>query len=68
MTTKLQFSKMHALGNDFILIDAVCAAIELSPEQLRVELSNRLTLLEQLSWDQVSDKSCGAAMKLSWDI
>lgn len=32
---KLKFTKMHGLGNDFIVIDAVNQQISLSPEQLR---------------------------------
>ena len=34
--TQLQFSKMHALGNDFILVDGVRAPVQLSPEQIRL--------------------------------
>ena len=33
--TQLQFSKMHALGNDFILVDGVRTPVQLSPEQIR---------------------------------
>ena len=32
---KLKFSKMHGLGNDFVVIDGVRQQIALSPEQLR---------------------------------
>ncbi|SET10166.1 diaminopimelate epimerase [Nitrosospira multiformis] len=32
---KLKFTKMHGLGNDFVVIDAVNQQISLSPEQLR---------------------------------
>ncbi|BAO43306.1 diaminopimelate epimerase [Thiolapillus brandeum] len=32
---KLQFSKMHGLGNDFVVFDAINQQVELSPEQLR---------------------------------
>jgi diaminopimelate epimerase len=32
---KLKFTKMHGLGNDFVVIDAVNQRISLSPEQLR---------------------------------
>lgn len=31
----LKFSKMHGLGNDFIVIDAIEQAVNLSPEQIR---------------------------------
>ncbi len=31
----LEFSKMHGLGNDFVVIDAVNQAVALSPEQVR---------------------------------
>ncbi|WP_456375460.1 diaminopimelate epimerase [Thiolapillus sp.] len=31
----LQFSKMHGLGNDFLVFDAINQQVELSPEQLR---------------------------------
>ena len=32
---KLKFSKMHGLGNDFVVFDGVRQQIDLSPEQLR---------------------------------
>lgn len=32
---KLKFSKMHGLGNDFVVLDGVRQAINLTPEQLR---------------------------------
>ena len=32
---KIRFSKMHGLGNDFVVIDGVRQAIALSPEQIR---------------------------------
>jgi diaminopimelate epimerase len=32
---KLKFTKMHGLGNDFVVIDAVNQQISLSPEQIR---------------------------------
>ena len=32
---KLQFTKMHGLGNDFVVIDGVNQAISLNPERLR---------------------------------
>ena len=35
MTTTLNFSKMHALGNDFILVDGVRNSVQLTPEQIR---------------------------------
>lgn len=31
----IQFSKMHGLGNDFVVIDAVNQAVSLNPEQIR---------------------------------
>lgn len=31
----LQFTKMHGLGNDFVVIDAINQAVNLSPEQIR---------------------------------
>ena len=31
----LKFSKMHGLGNDFVVIDGISQAVSLSPEQLR---------------------------------
>ncbi|MEO3961298.1 diaminopimelate epimerase, partial [Chromobacterium piscinae] len=37
---KLKFSKMHGLGNDFMVIDGVRQAVSLSPEQIRL-LGNR---------------------------
>lgn len=35
MPTKLKFSKMHGLGNDFVMFDAINQHVELTPEQLR---------------------------------
>jgi diaminopimelate epimerase len=32
---KIEFTKMHGLGNDFVIIDAIRQAIELTPEQIR---------------------------------
>jgi diaminopimelate epimerase len=32
---KLKFSKMHGLGNDFVVLDGIRQSINLSPEQLR---------------------------------
>ncbi len=32
---KLHFSKMHGLGNDFVVFDAINQSVNLSPEQLR---------------------------------
>jgi diaminopimelate epimerase len=32
---KLQFTKMHGLGNDFIVLDATAHPIELTREQVR---------------------------------
>ena len=37
---KYKFTKMHGLGNDFVLIDCVSQSVQLSPEQLRY-LANR---------------------------
>ena len=37
---KLQFTKMHGAGNDFVMIDGVRQSIHLTPEQLRF-LANR---------------------------
>ncbi len=37
---KLKFTKMHGLGNDFIVIDGVNQSVSLSPEQLR-QLASR---------------------------
>jgi diaminopimelate epimerase len=31
----LRFTKMHGLGNDFVMIDAINQAVALSPEQVR---------------------------------
>lgn len=35
MNTKLKFSKMHGLGNDFVVLDGVRQRLDLSPEQIR---------------------------------
>lgn len=40
MDVKLKFSKMHGLGNDFVVLDGVRQKINLSPEQIRF-LTNR---------------------------
>ncbi|MDF1757448.1 MAG: diaminopimelate epimerase [Legionellaceae bacterium] len=39
---KIKFTKMHGLGNDFIVIDAVRQKIDLTPQQIS-SLSNRYT-------------------------
>jgi diaminopimelate epimerase len=31
----LNFTKMHGLGNDFVVIDAINQTVNLSPEQIR---------------------------------
>ena len=31
----LRFTKMHGLGNDFVMIDAVSQSVTLTPEQVR---------------------------------
>src|SRR5574340_737182 len=33
--TKLRFTKMHGLGNDFVVFDGISQAVALSPEQCR---------------------------------
>ena len=35
MGTKLRFTKMHGLGNDFVVFDGISQAVALSPEQCR---------------------------------
>src|SRR5690554_7953382 len=35
-TSHLSFTKMHGLGNDFMVLDATQAAIELSKEQIQL--------------------------------
>jgi diaminopimelate epimerase len=37
---KLKFTKMHGLGNDFVVIDCINQCVSLSPEELR-QLANR---------------------------
>jgi len=32
---KIEFTKMHGLGNDFVVIDAIRQEISLSPEKIR---------------------------------
>ena len=39
---KLEFTKMHGLGNDFMVINQITQDIELSNEQIR-RLANRKT-------------------------
>ncbi len=38
----IEFTKMHGLGNDFVVIDAINQAVDLAPEQIR-QLANRHT-------------------------
>jgi diaminopimelate epimerase len=38
---QLQFSKMHGLGNDFVVIDAINQRVELSPKQIRLLADRR---------------------------
>jgi diaminopimelate epimerase len=38
---KYKFTKMHGLGNDFVLIDCVNQSVQLSPEQLRYDSVSR---------------------------
>lgn len=40
MMNKVRFTKMHGLGNDFIVLDAINQTIELSPEKIKF-LANR---------------------------
>jgi diaminopimelate epimerase len=37
---KLEFTKMHGAGNDFVVIDGVRKAVELTPEHIQY-LANR---------------------------
>ncbi|HDP88891.1 MAG TPA: diaminopimelate epimerase [Thioalkalivibrio sp.] len=39
---KLQFTKMHGLGNDFVVIDAISQAVDLTPERVRFLANRRL--------------------------
>jgi diaminopimelate epimerase len=39
---KYKFTKMHGLGNDFVIIDCVNQSVQLSPEQLRFLANRRL--------------------------
>lgn len=39
---KLRFTKMHGLGNDFVIIDGISQTVSLSPEQFR-QLADRHT-------------------------
>ena len=32
----IEFTKMHGLGNDFVVIDAINQSVSLTPEQLRL--------------------------------
>ena len=38
---KLRFSKMHGLGNDFVVFDAINQTVNLSPQQLRLLADRR---------------------------
>lgn len=39
---RLRFSKMHGLGNDFVMIDAISQKVRLSPEKVRKLADRRL--------------------------
>jgi len=57
----LAFSKMHGLGNDFVVFDAINQSIELSPEQVRFIADRRFgigcdqVLLVERSRDTLTD-------------
>ncbi len=56
----MQFSKMHGLGNDFMVVDAVTQNVFFSPELIR-RLADQLwlTIEERLDdWDGDSDIDC----------
>ena len=38
----LRFSKMHGAGNDFVVLDARTAALDLTPERRRIIADRRL--------------------------
>ena len=40
--TKLHFTKMHGLGNDFVVLDGIHQRVELTPKQLRLLADRRL--------------------------
>ena len=40
--TKLRFTKMHGLGNDFVVLDGIRQKIDLTPGQLRLLADRRL--------------------------
>jgi diaminopimelate epimerase len=42
MSTRLRFTKMHGLGNDFVVFDGINQDIDLSPEQIRSIANRRL--------------------------
>ena len=42
MTMKLEFTKMHGLGNDFVVLDGVSSDVSLTPQQIR-HIGNRHT-------------------------
>ena len=39
---KIRFTKMHGLGNDFVVLDARTAALDLTPERRRIIADRRL--------------------------
>lgn len=41
MNMQLDFTKMHGLGNDFVVIDAISQSVELTPEQVRMIADRR---------------------------
>jgi diaminopimelate epimerase len=40
--TKLRFTKMHGLGNDFVVLDGIAQNVELTPAQYRQLADRRL--------------------------
>jgi len=40
--TRLRFTKMHGLGNDFVVLDGIRQNVDLAPEQLRLLADRRL--------------------------
>ncbi|WP_198263243.1 diaminopimelate epimerase [sulfur-oxidizing endosymbiont of Gigantopelta aegis] len=54
----LNFTKMHGLGNDFVVIDAISQAVNLSPEQVRFIADRRFGVgCDQLLLIEAPDKS-----------
>ena len=55
---KMSFTKMHGLGNDFVVVDAIHQSVELNPEQIRHIAARRTGIgCDQLLLVETSERS-----------